>query len=360
METVHVGLGANSYDILIREGGLTGAGEWLKSFSLPQALLLIADETTQGLFGKTVADSLDAAGFSPVWTIVPPGESSKSLAMAEQAYDAAIRGGLDRGSAIVALGGGVVGDLAGFVAATYLRGVPFFQIPTTLLAQVDSSVGGKVAVNHPLGKNLIGAFHQPRGVLIDPRTLVSLPEREFISGMAEVIKYGLILDREFVGVLKEDALAVISRTPQYLERIVARCCRLKAAVVERDERDTGERMLLNFGHTVGHAIEAAGNFCLFTHGEAVALGMLPAVRLSEMEGLLPQGTVDEIRLLLGTYGLPLKAAGCRASELLGRMDTDKKRESGRLRWVLLEDIGRACLRTNISADSVRESLQVIL
>ena len=206
MEKIRVNLGERSYDIVVQAGGLAEVGRWMSGFSLPPHVLVVADDNTSALFGAAALESMKCAGFSPVLAPIPAGESSKSLRMADQLYEAAIRAGLDRNCAIVALGGGVVGDLAGFVAATYLRGVPFLQVPTTLLAQVDSSVGGKVAVNHTLGKNLIGAFYQPRGVLIDPQTLVSLPEREFASGMAEVIKYGLILDHEFFADLNADAL----------------------------------------------------------------------------------------------------------------------------------------------------------
>ena len=360
METIHVNLGARSYDVVVQAASLSSVGEWLKKFSLSTQLLVVADENTASLFGATVQESLIGAGFAPIQSVIPPGEASKSLAVADQLYAAAIRGALDRGGAIVALGGGVVGDLAGFVAATYMRGVPFFQVPTTLLAQVDSSVGGKVAVNHALGKNLIGSFYQPRGVLIDPQTLISLPDREFASGMAEVIKYGLILDREFWLDLKTDALAVMNRDTQYLEQIIARCCSLKAAIVERDEQDIGERMLLNFGHTAGHALEAAGDFTRFTHGEGVALGMLVATRLSELAGLLSVGSIDEVRSLLAVYGLPVHAPGCRVNELLRFMGSDKKQAAGHLRWILLESFGRAVIRGDVSRESVQESLQVIL
>ena len=360
METIRVNLDDRSYDIAIRTGGLSTIGEWAARFSLANRMLLVADEHTAGLFGETATQSLKQAGFLPTLVTVPAGESSKSLAMADRIYEQAIRAGLDRGSAILALGGGVVGDLAGFSAATYLRGVPFLQVPTTLLAQVDSSVGGKVAVDHALGKNLIGAFYQPRGVLIDPQVLISLPEREFSSGMAEVIKYGLIFDAAFLTELRTDALAVLGRDPQQMERIVARCCLLKADVVERDEQDVGDRMLLNFGHTAGHAIEAAGGFERFTHGEGVALGMMAATRLSELLGMIPAGTVAEVQSLLEIYGLPVRCVGLRANELIRRMGTDKKREAGTLRWVLLEKPGQAVIRKDVSLESVDEALQVIL
>ena len=360
METIRVNLGDRSYDITIRTGGLSTIGEWAARFSLGNRLLLVTDEHTEALFGETAVQSLKQIGFLPTMVTVPAGESSKSLDMADRIYEQAIQAGLDRDSAILALGGGVVGDLTGFVAATYLRGVPFLQVPTTLLAQVDSSVGGKVAVDHALGKNLIGAFYQPRGVLIDPETLVSLPQREFASGMAEVIKYGLIFDEPFLSELTSEVQAIQSRTPTLLERVIARCCHLKAEVVERDELDAGDRMMLNFGHTAGHAIEAAGGFKLYTHGEGVALGMLVAIRLSELTGLIPQGCVDSVRSLLKDYGLPVQMSNCNVTELLGYMNTDKKREAGKLRWIVLDKPGQAAMRSNISGDLVRDALQVIL
>ena len=360
METICVNLDARSYDIIIQTGALATAGEWMAHFPIAPRTLVIMDENTAELFGAPALESMKTAGFDPVSAVITPGEASKSLSVADRLYENAIRAGLDRKCAIVALGGGVVGDLAGFVAATYQRGVPLLQIPTTLLSQVDSSVGGKVAVNHTLGKNLIGAFHQPRSVLIDPETLVSLPQREFASGMAEVIKYGLIFDAELLTELTMDSRAILDRTPNRMERVIARCCQLKAEVVERDEQDVGDRMLLNFGHTVGHAIEAAGGFKRYTHGEGVALGMLVAIRLSELTGTIPQGCFDSVRSLLKDYGLPVQMSNCNETELLGYMNTDKKREAGKLRWIVLDKQGQAAVRSNISTDLVRDALQVIL
>lgn len=360
MERIRVNLGSRSYDILVQAGGLTGLGQWVSSFSLNSRILVVADTHTAFLFGQAAMASLQQAGFAATLAVVPVGEDSKSVGQAECLYEQAIRAGMDRNSPVLALGGGVVGDLAGFVAATFLRGVPFLQVPTTLLSQVDSSVGGKVAVNHRLGKNLIGAFYQPLGVLIDPLSLNSLPEREFASGMAEVIKYGLIGDAKFLSLLSEQAAAIQALEPEILEQIIAHCCRMKAAVVERDEQDLGERMLLNFGHTAGHAIEAAGDFKAHTHGEGVALGMLVATRLSELEGMLAADAVELVRNLLAAYKLPVQAAELDPDELIRQMGTDKKREAGQLRWILLEQIGNAAVRSGVSEQSVRESLRVIL
>lgn len=360
MECIQVNLGSRSYDITVRPGSLSGIGEWMKGFPIGARALVIADENTGRLFGAAALSSMHSAGFSATLKTVPPGEASKSLVVADQIFEAAIRLGMDRSCAVVALGGGVTGDLAGFVAAAYLRGVPFLQVPTTLLSQVDSSVGGKVAVNHALGKNLIGAFYQPLGVMIDPQTLASLPEREFRSGMAEVIKYGLIADQDFLEELAEDALSIVAREPGQMERIIGRCCRMKASFVERDEQDVGDRILLNFGHTTGHAIEAAGAFERFTHGEGVALGMLVAASISENLGMVQAGTTDKVRSVLSVFGLPTKAKGLRPETLLGFMGTDKKREGGNLRWVLLKALGSAEVKCDVSVKSVRESLQVIL
>ncbi len=360
METIRVNLGSRSYNIKVQVAGLASIGNWAAGFPVEKKVLVVADENTAFLFGKPAVENLQQAGFTVTLAVVPPGEASKSLSQADVLYAQAIVAGLDRNCPILALGGGVVGDLAGFVAATYLRGVPFLQVPTTLLSQVDSSVGGKVAVNHHLGKNLIGAFYQPQGVLIDPQTLLTLPQREFASGMAEVIKYGLIADAAFLASLAETTGLVQSRESQQLAGIVAHCCRMKAAVVERDEQDLGERMLLNFGHTAGHAIETAGEFSRFTHGEAVALGMLAAVRLSELETGLPTGAVESIRRLLLAYDLPVVAAALVAPELIAHMGTDKKRAAGQLRWVLLDQIGQATLRSGIATKSIEKALQEIL
>ncbi len=360
METIRVNLGSRSYNINVQSGGLANIGSWAAAFPVEKKVLVVADENTAFLFGKPAVASLQQAGFTVTLAVLPPGEASKSLTQADVLYAQAIVAGLDRNCPILALGGGVVGDLAGFVAATYLRGVPFLQVPTTLLSQVDSSVGGKVAVNHHLGKNLIGAFYQPLGVLIDPQTLLSLPEREFASGMAEVIKYGLIADAEFCNVLASQAESIGKREPQQLAQIVAQCCRMKAAVVERDEQDLGERMLLNFGHTTGHAIEAAGNFERFTHGEGVALGMVVATRLSELEGLVPVGTLKTVQALLLAYGLPTRAVELIPEDLIGFMGSDKKREGSQLRWILLTELGQAKIQSGINIRRVEEALQAIL
>ena len=356
--TVH--LGKRSYDIVIESGALRQIGGWAAKHATGDRLLVVADENSAALFADAVLTSLNDAGVHADLVVVPPGEESKSLAGAEKIYTAAIQAGLDRDGTLLALGGGVIGDLAGFAAATYLRGVSFLQVPTTLLAQVDSSVGGKVAVNHPLGKNLIGVFYQPRGVLIDPLVLDSLPEREFCSGMAEVLKYGLIADEAFFRRLTDDSAKILQRDPALLTAMIADCCRMKAAVVEQDELDKGKRAWLNFGHTVGHAVEAAGNFQRFTHGEAVALGMLAATKLSELEAGLRTGVSEQLQDVLKSYRLPTNFAGAGEQDLLVPMAKDKKRLAGSIHWVLLRRIGQAESIRNIPAESVQKALQVIL
>ena len=360
MAKLTVNLSERSYDIVVRQGALAEIGNWAAGLLNGRQVLVVADENSARFFGADSLAAMEAAGIKASMVVMTPGEESKSLAGADRVYEAAIRAGLDRTGAIVALGGGVIGDLAGFVAATYLRGIDFLQVPTTLLSQVDSSVGGKVAVNHSLGKNLIGAFYQPRGVLIDPATLRSLPEREFCSGMAEVLKYGLIADAAFFDELAADSTRIRQRDMGRMEDIIAKCCRMKADYVERDERDNGDRIQLNFGHTVGHAIEAAGGFTRFTHGEGVALGMLAAARLSELHAGLPEGTVGKIRAVLAEYRLPEKLTGVNPDVLIEFMGTDKKRSAGSINWVVLQRIGCAGTKREISYESVQQALQVIL
>ena len=360
MARLTVNLSERSYDIVVEQGALTKIGNWVAGLLTGRQVLVVADENSARYFGANALACMETAGIKASMVVMTPGEESKSLSGADRVYEAAIRAGLDRTDAIVALGGGVIGDLAGFVAATYLRGVDFLQVPTTLLSQVDSSVGGKVAVNHLLGKNLIGAFYQPRGVLIDPTTLRSLPEREFSSGMAEVLKYGLIADAAFFAELSEDSARIRQRDMGRLEDIIAKCCRMKASFVERDEHDNGDRVMLNFGHTVGHAVEAAGGFTRFTHGEGVALGMLAAARLSELHAGLQKGTVEKIRIVLEKYQLPVRVTGISQDVLIEYMGTDKKRTAGSINWVVLKQLGCAGTKREISLETVRQALQVIL
>lgn len=355
-DKVRVETGSGAYDIFIQEGLLAKAGELIRAHVRSDRALVVSDATVVDLYGDKVVTGLRSAGMTATLLPIPPGEASKSFAMLEEVHTAAIKAGLDRHSPIVALGGGVVGDLAGFAAATYLRGVPLVQIPTSLLAQVDSSVGGKVAINHPMGKNLVGAFYQPAAVIIDTTVLATLPEREIQSGMAEVLKYGIIADAAFFRWLTDNYSAVSVRDSAALTRIIKRCCEIKAAVVNADEREAGQRMKLNFGHTFGHAIEASGGFAKYTHGEAVAIGMRGALRLSQLAGLCSQDTVGLVCQALSAYGLPLSARDLALETVMSFMARDKKSFSGQITWVLTREIGDVIFKNDVPAHLVLEVL----
>lgn len=356
---VKVDLAAHSYMIHIAAGSISKAGEQLRQLALGNKLLIVTDDNVCPLYAKTVADSLAAAGFVPEVLAVLPGESSKSLTTANTVFTEAITRGLDRKSAIIALGGGVVGDLAGFVAACYLRGVPFIQVPTTLLAQVDSSVGGKTAVNHELGKNLIGAFYQPQLVIVDPQTLHTLSDRELKAGLAEVVKYGVIADSEFFGYLQDHAAALLDRDLTVLTTVIGKCCQLKASVVAQDERENSLRMILNFGHTIGHAIEAEGGYAEYNHGEGVAIGMHAAALISEQLGLCGQNQVAALRQLLTCLGLPLTAPGYQPEQLLRYLVRDKKVVNGKVNWVLMTQIGQVTITSDVPEAILKAVLRQI-
>ena len=330
MHTVRVNLGPRAYDIALTTADPTGVGPFARR-CLPRSTLalVVADGNTEP-HGRAVEAGLRAAGFRTAFAVVPSGEASKSLLQAANLYDALYDSAADRRTAVVAVGGGVVGDLAGFAAATYNRGLPLLMVPTTLLAMVDSSVGGKVGINHPKGKNLIGAFHQPAGVWIDTAHLDTLPEREFLSGLAEVMKYGVVLDAEFFAFLEANAAAVRSREPKVLVPVIARCCRLKADVVEKDEREeTGLRAVLNYGHTFAHAFETVGGYGGWLHGEAVAAGMVCASRLAERHGLIGPELTDRQRRLLEAFALPTAPDPLwPADEMIAVMRRDKKAAGG--------------------------------
>jgi 3-dehydroquinate synthase len=291
---------------------------------------------------------------------VPEGEEAKSLREAERLWDGFSAAGLDRGSPVVAVGGGVVGDLAGFAAATFMRGLPVVQVPTTLLAQVDASIGGKVAVNLPRGKNLIGAFHQPRLVLIDPEALRTLPEREYRSGLAEVVKTGAALNADLFASLEAGLAALGRRDAALLESVVATCCAEKAAVVERDEREeTGLRMVLNYGHTVGHALEVLSGYRRWLHGEAVAIGMTAAGRLAVRLGWTDAATAARQEALIHGVGLPTRFSGIEPREVVDALRHDKKARDGRVPFILLRELGRAEVCHDVPMDAVVEVLQGI-
>ena len=342
MDTLTLNLGARSYPIHIGSDILGALGQLLKRQNfLTGRVGVITDSHVGKHYRNPVTDILTAEGFEPVVIEIPAGEEHKNLAWLTFLYDKLVEGRIERNSPLIALGGGVIGDLTGFAAATFRRGVPFIQLPTTLLAQVDASVGGKTAVNHPAGKNLIGAFYQPRMVLIDVATLKTLPKREFVSGIAEVIKYGVILSPELFGLLEEELKVLLSVNPALLTSVVKTCCQLKALVVEEDETEGDYRAILNFGHTMGHAIESATNYKSFLHGEAVALGMVFATHLSQQRGLCRPAVRDRVVRLIKQAGLPIDIPQDLAPEHLRiGIEADKKVTAGKVKFICLEDIGK--------------------
>ena len=339
--TVHT---AKPYEILLERGLLSRAGEECAKLFAPGArAMLISDSNVYPLFGEKVAASLREAGFRVFSCTFPAGEQSKQLSTVEGFYRALVENHFTRSDFVVALGGGVTGDMAGFAAATFLRGIDFVQVPTSLLAQVDSSVGGKTGVDLPFGKNLVGAFHQPRLVLIDPDTLDALPPHFFADGMGEVIKYGCIRDKDlFENLEKQDV-------KEHLEEVIFRCVDCKRQIVEADALEKGERMLLNFGHTLGHAMEKLRDFQGLSHGEAVGIGMVLISQAGEKTGLTQPGTADRIAALLEKYGLPTKTTDTPA-ELAAAASLDKKTDGDNLHLILLQSIGEACIHTIPAAD----------
>ena len=336
-KTIHVNLGANSYDITIDRGLLSRAGEMIRALTNCGRIHLLTDDHVAPLYADSVAQSLRGAGFTVSLQVLPAGETTKQLPYLSQVWSAMSAAGITRKDMLATLGGGVIGDLGGFAAATFLRGIPFVQIPTSLLAQVDSSVGGKVAIDLPEGKNLAGAFYQPKAVLIDPDVLDTLSDRLFEDGMGEVIKYGCIRSKPLF-----DALCAAGSRENLragMDAIIAECVDIKRQVVENDERDTGERMILNFGHTLGHAIELAQAYNGYSHGAAVAAGMYLITRISEAAGMTKPGTADAIAEILTAYHLPLSADKQLCDAMLSAITRDKKNLGKALNVILLNDIG---------------------
>jgi 3-dehydroquinate synthase len=361
VRTVNVPLGARSYDVQIGEGLLARLGKECARLGLGQCCAIISDTNVAPRYAKAAKRVLAQTGFDSVLITVPAGETAKSLKTVQFCYDRLAAKRLERKSFIVALGGGVVGDLAGFVAATYLRGIAFVQVPTTLLAQVDSSVGGKVGVNLKSGKNLVGAFYQPRLVLCDLLTLRTLPTREYRAGLAEVIKYGIIYDTALFERLERDLPKLLKREPKTLTEVVARCCEIKAEVVGQDETESGLRAILNFGHTVGHALEAISHYGKYLHGEAISLGQVAAARLSgELLGL-PETEKQRISALLRRAGLPtvLRLAADQRPKLLAAMKLDKKVSGGEVKFVLARKIGHVEIGQKVPAPVLKQVLQQI-
>ncbi len=341
MQTLRVNIPNREYDIKIENGLIDRCGEEFLKLFKPCSIAVISDSNVAPLYSERLINSLSSYGFNPFLVTVPAGESSKSIEMLEFLYGELLKNGITRSDLIVALGGGVVGDLTGFCASTLLRGIPFVQIPTTLLAQVDSSVGGKVAVNLPFGKNLIGNFYQPKLVLIDPDCLSTLTNRVFCDGMAEVIKYGVILDDKLFEALENassrEAIMKIAVS------VIYRCCELKKLVVEADELDLGGRMILNFGHTFGHAIEKKYNFKDYTHGEAVAAGMVMATKYGERNGITSVGTADRIIKLITAFNLP-EQVEIDEKSLKDAISVDKKGKGKLVSLIIPEKIGRVIIK----------------
>lgn len=365
MAAIRVTLAATtdrSYDVVCGSGLADELGQALRRCGASRAVV-VCDASLEATHGRTMAAGISAAGIDASVLLVPPGEASKSVTEAARLWDACARSGVDRGTHVVAVGGGVVGDLAGFVAATFMRGLPVWQVPTTLVAQVDSSVGGKTGINLEAGKNLVGVFWQPRGVFADIDTLATLPHREFISGLAEVVKYGMILDPDLFTWLEEGVSNLLDRDPLALEHIVGRSIRLKASVVEADERETsGARAALNYGHTFGHALEAVAGYGRLLHGEAVAIGMAWAARLARALGRIPHDVVARQDRLLERLGLPISTSSLTPAPdvraLLDAMRRDKKSVGGKLRFVLPDRIGHVELVDGVAEDEVRRILEV--
>ena len=355
MQPLSVTLGERSYPIHIGAGLLDDA-KMYAPYVASRSVAVITNKVVAPLYLERTQHALEQAGGRVVPVLIEDGEQAKAWASLDHVIDALLAARCGRDSVVVALGGGVVGDLAGFAAAVYQRGIAFIQVPTTLLAQVDSSVGGKTAINHARGKNMVGAFHQPQAVIADVATLDTLPERELRAGIAEVIKHGFVLDLQFVGWLEANIGKLLARDRAALSHAVRRSCELKAQVVAADERETGLRAILNFGHTFGHAIETGAGYGQWLHGEAVAVGMVMAAELSARAGTLRREDVDRIRALVARAGLPVLGPRLGIDRYLELIQVDKKVASGQVRFVLLDQLGRATLRGDVDAGLVRESI----
>ena len=355
MQALRVTLGDRSYPIHIGAGLLDDVAMYAP-YVAARSVALVTDKVVAPLYLERTQRALERAGARVVPVLVDDGEPAKAWASLDRVIDAMLAARCGRDSVIVALGGGVVGDLAGFAAAVYQRGIGFIQVPTTLLAQVDSSVGGKTAINHTRGKNMIGAFHQPLAVIADVAALDTLPDRELRSGMAEVIKHGFILDLQFVGWLEANMDKLLRRDRAALSHAVRRSCELKAQVVASDERETGLRAILNFGHTFGHAIETGVGYGKWLHGEAVAAGMVMAAELSARAGTLRREDAARVKALIERAGLPVRGPALPPEKFLELMQVDKKAAGGKLRFILLEGLGRAVLRGDLAPELIQESI----
>lgn len=357
MQTLTVGLGERSYPIHIGSGLLAQA-ELIRAHVPRKRAAIVTNTTVAPLYLEQLQQTLRSINVDCATITLPDGEKYKDLGTLNTIYDALLKNRCERSTPLIALGGGVIGDMAGYAAATYLRGVPFIQIPTTLLAQVDSSVGGKTGINHPLGKNMIGAFHQPQLVLADTNTLDTLPDTELAAGVAEVIKYGLIRDLPFLEWLEHNMEKLLARDTATLQYAIARSCQNKAEVVAADERESGERALLNLGHTFGHAIESGMGYGVWLHGESVAAGTIMAADLSQRMGWISAQDVARVRSLFGRAGLPVAGPDLGVEKYLELMGLDKKVEGGKMRFVLLKKIGHAVVQGDVPVELLRQTLEV--
>jgi 3-dehydroquinate synthase len=339
VSVLSVNLAENSYDIVIERGALASLGLRCRTVGLAGVAAVVSNPTVNALYGPTVRKSLEAAGFTVALVEIPDGEEFKNSTTLNRVYDELLASGVDRSSFVIALGGGVVGDVAGYAAATWMRGIPFVQVPTTLLAQVDSSVGGKTGIDHPKGKNLIGAFYQPRLVLIDVDTLATLDQRQFRAGLAEVIKYGVAIDLPFFEFVEAHCDNLLLMEPDLLIKIIHRSCQLKAQVVELDEKEAGLRAVLNYGHTLGHAFESLSGYRGLVHGEAVAIGMVLAAKVSAAEGLCSRDDVSRLSSLITRCGLPVEHPFFDRQQLLHAVAADKKSKGGSISFICNKGIG---------------------
>jgi shikimate kinase/3-dehydroquinate synthase len=348
------------YPVFVGWGILDKLGEKMKQAGLSGTANIISDEIVFSIYGARVKKTLEKANFTVNSCVVPPGEASKNIFQAVKIYDFLIEHRVERNDVIIALGGGMIGDLAGFVAATFLRGLSWLQVPTSLIAMTDASIGGKVAVDHPRGKNLIGAFYQPCLVLADVKTLTTLPKRELTSGWAEVIKHGLILDSDFFQLLEGNTKDLIRLKRDITSKVIARSAAIKCRVVSEDEKETGIRTILNYGHTIAHGLEAASKYDRFLHGEAVAIGMMGAARLSHRLKLLSEKAVERHKAILQKFGLSIDCSGVPLADVLAAMELDKKVRGKAIRWVLLEDIGQVVIRSDVPGKDVLTVLREVI
>ncbi len=356
MKKLRIDLADRSYDILIGRNFLSSLGDHLSLLKSSRRALVVTNPVINKLYGKVLSEGLNSAGLAIECVEIPEGEAHKTLQDAQTIYNHLIENQYDRNTLLVALGGGVIGDLTGFVAATFLRGVPCIQVPTTLLSQVDSSVGGKTAVNHPQGKNLIGAFYQPRLVAIDLDTLRSLPPDEFRAGMAEVIKYGVIEDPKLFAFLEQNSKKILDQDTECLQYIIETSCAIKSKVVEHDERESNYRMVLNFGHTIGHAIEALTAYSQFKHGEALAIGMVHAAKLSCQLGKCSKEVVQKIEALVNMFGLPSNLPKFSAAEYIETLYRDKKAHDKNIRFILVKNIGTVEIVDRVAESDIQKVL----